>query len=343
MAEARRRRRWLPGELQWHLDYGRVRRLRVTRRRFRLALAVLGVAALSLVALVAATMVRMNQPGEADALGENQRLAARFEALAARYGDVRQLASEIDGRLCRIVLAYGVGADAAEGCGEPVDVLDEPALTVRQGEVVLIESGVEEDVDRLIRRIERRLAAAREWEEAEPDLAVLTPSAAPLRGDDFVLVGAFGDGWDGVTGEPVFRRGIELAAGAGEPVHATAPGRVTFTGRGAALGRGFNTWGGMAAIRHGERFITLYARLDSTAVRGGENVARGQVIGAVGSSGGRPEPGLLYSVVRRRPDGGWEAVDPRLHILDYRWREEGFIASDRPPPASMRMPRALLR
>ncbi|MYB20431.1 MAG: M23 family metallopeptidase [Holophagales bacterium] len=335
------------GFLQIHSPRGRVRYLEVTSARLQLGLAALILLASLVVnaALSAPIVVRsqFSRAEQVEVFGEHRRLAARFEALAERYSEVRQLASELDSRLCKIVLAYGVGAPANDGCGEAVDVLEEPALTLRQGEVVLIESGVEEDVERVTGRIEGRLQAALEVERAEPELVESTPSAVPLRGDDFVLVGPFGQTRNRVTGVEEFHHGIDLAASAGAPVLATAAGRVTYAGRGAALGRSWVRYGRIVGIRHGDRFITLFGHLATTEVRAGESVSRGQRIGTVGETGWSVEPSLHYGVLRPSGDGGYVAVDPRIHILDYRWNEEGFIASDRTAADPLTLPATLRR
>lgn len=335
------------GNLQIHGLRGRVRYFDVTFARLQLGLAAsILVCSFVVNAVLSVPTVVRSQFSKAEQTGvfeEHRRLAARFESLAERYSEVRQLASELDSRLCKIVLAYGVGAPANEGCGEAVDVLEEPALTLQQGEVVLIESGVEEDVERVTGRIEGRLEAAFEVERSEPGLVESTPSAVPLRGDDFVLVGPFGQTRNRVTGVEEFHYGIDLAASAGAPVLATAAGRVTYAGRGAALGRSWVRYGRIVGIRHGDRFITLFGHLDTTEVRAGESVSRGQRIGTVGATGWSVEPNLHYGVLRRRGDGGYFAVDPRIHILDYRWNEEGFIASDRTPANPLTLPATLRR
>ena len=335
------------GNVQIHSPRGRVRYVEVTSARLRLGLAALILVGSLVVnaALVAPIVVRsqLSRAEQVEVFEEHRRLAARFEALAGRYSEVRQQASELDSRLCKIVLAFGVGAPANEGCGEAVDVLEEPALTLRQGQVVLIESGVEEDVERVTGRIEGRLQAAIEVEQADPELVELTPSAVPLRGDDFVLVGPFGRTRNRVTGAEEFHHGIDLAASAGAPVLATAAGRVTYAGRGAALRRAWSRYGRIVGIRHGDQFITLFGHLETTEVRAGESVSRGQRIGTVGATGWSVEPNLHYGVLRRRSDGGYDAVDPRIHILDYRWRQEQFIASNVAPAGPLPLPATLRR
>jgi murein DD-endopeptidase MepM/ murein hydrolase activator NlpD len=335
------------GSVQIHGSKGRVLYLEVTTARLQLGLAasILVCALVVNAALAGPTVVRFqfSRAEQVEVFEEHRRLADRFEALAERYSEVRRLASELDGRLCKIVLSYGVGGPAREGCGDAVDVLEEPALTLRQGQVVLLESGVEEDVARVTERIEGRLRAAIEIERAEPGLVELTPSMVPLSGDDFVLVGPFGNTKNRVTGAQEFHNGIDLAASAGAPVRATAAGRVTFAGRGAALGRAWIRYGRIVGIRHGDRFITLFGHLDATEVRAGEPVARGQVIGTVGSTGWSAEPNLHYGVLRRRSDGAYDAVDPRIHILDYRWHHEQFIASNVAPAGPLPLPATLRR
>ena len=71
----------------------------------------------------------------------------------------------------------------------------------------------------------------------------------------------------------------------------------------------------------------------------------GQRIGTVGATGWSVEPNLHYAVLRRRSDGRYEAMDPRIHILDYRWDNEQALVSEivAAPDALPPVPATLLR
>ena len=337
------------GEIQFHGQRGRVRYLTVTRLWLQLVVAVAIVFFTFFVnAVVAApTVVRveLRRADQVELASARQRFGERFEALAVRYREMQQVASDLDNRLCKVVLAYGVEGPAAEGCGRPVELVAASGAAITEEQVWAVRTAVEEDVEGVASRFASRLAAAVEVESSRPDLVEFTPSASPLRGDDFVLVVPFGETTNRVTGAAEFHDGVDLAASAGAPVRATAAGRVTFAGRGADLGPAWRQYGRVLGIRHGDGFITLFGHLDATEIRAGQNVERGRRIGTVGSTGWSLEPNLHYGVLRRRSDGSYEPVDPRIHILDYRWDNEQALVSGvaRAPDGFPPMPATLLR
>ena len=319
------------GEIQFHGPRGRVRYLTVTRLWLQLVLAVAAVfCAFFVNAVVAAPTVVRDELFRADQVElfeARQRFGERFEALTGRYKEMREVASDLDDRLCKVVLAYGVEGAAAEGCGRAADLVAAPGATISEEQVRAVRTAIEEDVEGVAARFANRLEAAVEVESSRPDVVELTPSACPLRGDDFVLVAPFGETANRVTRAPEFHYGIDLAALAGAPVRATAAGRVTFAGRGAALGPAWRRYGRVLGIRHGDGFITIYGHLEATEIRAGQSVERGQRIGTVGATGWSLEPNLHYAILRRRSDGRYEAIDPRIHILDYRWDNEQALVS----------------
>lgn len=92
--------------------------------------------------------------------------------------------------------------------------------------------------------------------------------------------------------------GIDFSARSGTPVYAASDGRVEFAGRNGG-------YGNFVRLRHHSNLGTGYAHLSRFAVRAGESVRRGQVIGYVGSTGLSTGPHLHYEVYR-----GNQKVDP---------------------------------
>ena len=81
----------------------------------------------------------------------------------------------------------------------------------------------------------------------------------------------------------------------------------------------YGGYGNMVEIDHGDGITTRYGHMSKIAVSVGETVARGETIGAVGSTGRSTGPHLHYEV--RRND---KAVDPaKFFRLGDRIREFG--------------------
>jgi len=83
--------------------------------------------------------------------------------------------------------------------------------------------------------------------------------------------------------------GIDIAAPAGTPVHAPAAGMVHTVGS-----YFFN--GNTVFIDHGQGLVSMLCHLQSVNVKPGQRVARGDVVGRVGSTGRATGPHLHWSV-----------------------------------------------
>lgn len=86
-------------------------------------------------------------------------------------------------------------------------------------------------------------------------------------------------------------RGIDVASWVGNPVKTADSGYVVEVAGGWSSGYGLHV-----IVDHGNGFQTLYAHLSSAWVTVGENVSKGQQIGAVGSTGNSTGPHLHFEV-----------------------------------------------
>ena len=93
-------------------------------------------------------------------------------------------------------------------------------------------------------------------------------------------------------GEPAsFHSGVDVAPGAGAPVVAPADGVVVLAGPPA-----FSLEGNLLIIDHGMGLNSAFLHLASQAVRQGQRVRQGQLVGAVGATGRATGPHLHWSM-----------------------------------------------
>jgi murein DD-endopeptidase MepM/ murein hydrolase activator NlpD len=134
-----------------------------------------------------------------------------------------------------------------------------------------------------------------------------TPSIPPTEG---YLSRGFGIRIDPFTGKRQPHLGIDLATDIGTPVYATADGRISFVGRDPGLGK-------MVRIDHLFGYTTVYAHLSQVKIKRGQNVKRGEVIGAVGNTGYSTGPHLHYEVhLRGQPKNPLNYVLSSQHLVD---------------------------
>src|SRR5438552_4045047 len=129
----------------------------------------------------------------------------------------------------------------------------------------------------------------------------LVPYRKPVIGE-VEFTSGFGIRNDPFLGRPAMHTGLDFRAGSGDPVRATANGKVVSSGWTGGYGR-------MVEIDHGNGLSTRYGHLSEIGVKVGDQIRIGQVIGAVGSTGRSTGPHLHYET---RIDG--EAVDPQKFL-----------------------------
>lgn len=139
----------------------------------------------------------------------------------------------------------------------------------------------------LLQGLESRLRNVRKDVERQEALAAATPSIWPAHG---WLTGTFGGRSDPLTGEPGFHQGLDISTEKGQPIFATADGRVesaSYTG----------DYGNLIVLRHDFGLATRYGHLSRFNVKPGATVHRGDVIGFVGSTGRSTGAHLHYEIV----------------------------------------------
>lgn len=116
-----------------------------------------------------------------------------------------------------------------------------------------------------------------------------TPLGIPYRGRITSTFGHRENPFDGASVET--HKGLDIAGPFGSPVKAMAEGKVEFAG----LRGGF---GNCIMLKHANGIETLYGHLSKILVKMGDNIAIGQTIGKIGSTGRSTGPHLHYEIHR---------------------------------------------
>ncbi len=127
------------------------------------------------------------------------------------------------------------------------------------------------------------------------------PVRKPVDGDiDFSS--GFGMRVDPFLKGPAMHTGLDMRGDPGDPVRATANGKVAFAGTNGGYGK-------MVELDHGSGLTTRYAHLSAIDVKVGQTVRIGQLIGRIGSTGRSTGPHLHYET---RVNG--DPVDPQKYL-----------------------------
>ncbi|HEY3403922.1 MAG TPA: peptidoglycan DD-metalloendopeptidase family protein [Ohtaekwangia sp.] len=128
--------------------------------------------------------------------------------------------------------------------------------------------------------------------EKKEKLFAAIPAIQPISNKQLV---ALASGF-GLRTHPIYKvrkmhTGIDFAASIGTPIYATADGVIK------EVSVKFSGYGKMVEIDHGFGYRTRYAHMHEFAVRSGQNVKRGDLIGYVGNTGLSTAPHLHYEVL----------------------------------------------
>jgi murein DD-endopeptidase MepM/ murein hydrolase activator NlpD len=130
---------------------------------------------------------------------------------------------------------------------------------------------------------------------------VFVPVRKPVMGE-IDISSPFGVRMDPFLHIAAMHTGIDFRGDLGDPVHATAAGKVTNAGWSGGYGK-------MVEIDHGNGLSTRYGHLSQIDVDVGDEVRVGQVVGRMGSTGRSTGPHVHYET---RIDG--DAVDPQKFL-----------------------------
>jgi murein DD-endopeptidase MepM/ murein hydrolase activator NlpD len=138
-------------------------------------------------------------------------------------------------------------------------------------------------------------------------LTIVVLSACACSGPR--VLSGYGDsrGPEGYPRRDGTHRGVDIGGVVGTSVIVAADGQVTIAGS------DFGACGTMVMVQHHSRYQTVYCHLSSHAVRAGQEVRRGDLLGEIGTTGLRADPGFEHVHWELRNMGSHE--DPLLKTV----------------------------
>ncbi len=151
----------------------------------------------------------------------------------------------------------------------------------------------ERHLDELIRQSHRIAAMIRRMQETPEGRRRLATAFTggfirPVSGR---ITSGFGMRYHPILKKTKLHTGVDIAAPSGTPIRAAAAGTVIIAGW-------MDAYGYTVVIDHGGGVSTLYGHCSAITVRAGQEVAQGQTIGRVGSTGWSTGPHLHWEVRR---------------------------------------------
>jgi murein DD-endopeptidase MepM/ murein hydrolase activator NlpD len=255
-----------------HSFHGRLRRLHIPHQ------AIYGVLLLAVLGLISVVGIVSSYARMAWKVANYNSLQVQFDALRQRYQRLQSTANQTNEQLAtlqifanEVSLAYGMKR-TLDG---PADISLEGPLLPSFHEAVnqynFLKSAKFSSGFRKYHRL---------WQ------ANVRPSLWPVYGR---LLSSYGKRSDPFSGEGNFHTGVDIDAPTGTAVKSSGDGVVSHADWGGSYGR-------LVVVDHGNGLQTYYAHLSRLDVIAGQEVRRGQLIGAAGSTGRSTGAHLHYEV-----------------------------------------------
>lgn len=255
-----------------HSLHGRLRRIHIPHQVIYGVLALALIGGFSLFGFVS-SYVRM-----AWKVSNYNSLKREADGLRSRYENLRKVVKQTNDQLATLQLfanevsvAYGIKQKLEGPAGISLEAKLAPTFTESVAEYNYLRSS---NLSHLDRNFARRFHVN------------LQPSMWPVEGR---LMSAYGQRTDPFSGEGAYHTGVDISAPTGMIARATADGVVIFADRDGGYGR-------LVVIDHGNGYQTWYAHLSRYDVMQGQEIRRGEPVGAVGTSGRVTAPHLHYEV-----------------------------------------------
>lgn len=190
---------------------------------------------------------------------------------------------------------------------------DEQHLTIKNKRKV---NPNKQDTDRIVAESKRKKKAKKQFTESTPNVDFIWPVTGRIS-SIFGLRRFFNEQ------ERRPHSGLDIAATEGTPIKAAASGTVIDSGD-------FFFSGNMIYLDHGQGIVSLYAHLSKIAVKPGDVVKQGDIIGNVGQTGRVTGPHLHFAIISNQT-----LIDP-IFMLPRDGNPDGNSGDDSDSDADIR-------
>lgn len=284
--------------IKYYYNDTRLRFEKVEIRWWQRALRIFGFVSAVLVfsaIVVGIAYTYIDSPKEKRLLREIEQMSLQYELLQQRTELAEQALNELefrDNQIYRVIFeAEPLGESMQSGRASEA----ERSSIISRNQTRLIEETAER-VQNLGKRLYRQSKSYDELTRMannKKQLLSAIPAIQPIANKNLTSIASgFGYRIDPIYKTLKMHEGVDFTARTSTAVYATGNGHVEKLLR---MDRGY---GNAVVINHGFGYQTLYAHLSAFAVRQGQKIRRGTLLGKVGNTGKSTGPHLHYEVIK---------------------------------------------
>ncbi len=235
----------------------------------------------------------IDSPKELMLRRENNELKEELKTLSAQYDNLATVTRDLQERDDQIYRSIFESEPIPLSERYPFLVSDKSYKNIKDPDVIVLLNSIQEKSNKLVAGLSKQsysFDTITNLVNKKSEMLRCIPAIRPMP-NIYEISSGFGRRYHPILKTLRPHTGIDIAAKKGTPVYATADGVVSRETPGSG-------YGNVIVLNHGYSYQTLYAHLSKKAVKPGEKVTRGQIIGYVGSTGLSLGPHLHYEVIK---------------------------------------------
>lgn len=237
----------------------------------------------------------IDSPKEKQLQREIDQMSLQYEILQERMGQVSVVLEDIqerDDSIYRVLFnASPISSDIRQAGYGGIDRY-ENLKNYRNSDIMMESAKKLDEISKTLIVQSKSYDELLELAKSKSEMMASIPAISPINSKNLHQgISGFGSRIHPVYKIKKKHMGMDFAAPIGTPIYATGNGIISETGR----ERGY---GNMVKIDHNYGYETLYGHMSKIAVKKGQKIKRGEIIGYVGNTGISTGPHLHYEVIQ---------------------------------------------